>query len=65
MKNILKLLFNFVATSFRISLQMTLYWLSMLILFISLIVVERFKVTEFSYLTSFLMLNYLIQTIDY
>ncbi|KAA6330787.1 hypothetical protein EZS27_011743 [termite gut metagenome] len=53
MKKVLKLLFNFVVTSLRIPLIMTLYWLSMLILSKTLIVVEYFKVAEYQLLDQF------------
>ncbi|KAA6341165.1 hypothetical protein EZS27_011004 [termite gut metagenome] len=54
MKNVLKLLFNFVVTALRTSLQIPVYWLSMLIILsMILIVVEYLKITEYQLLDQF------------
>ncbi|KAA6316815.1 N-acetylmuramoyl-L-alanine amidase AmiC [termite gut metagenome] len=53
--NGLELLFNFVVTSFKISLQMTLSWLIMLILSMTLIMVEYYIMKLRKYYMRFLI----------
>ncbi len=59
-RNDLKLLFNFVVSLFKTSLQILLYWLSMLVLAISIVFVIAIKILKISYLTYLFMLNYVI-----
>ena len=53
MMNDLKLLFNFAANSFTTSLQIPLYWLSMLDLLIVIYSLDNHKVTENQLLNQF------------
>ena len=59
-RNDLKLLFNFVASSPRTSLQIPLYWLSMLVLSIFIRLSSAIKILIISYLAIFFMLNYVM-----
>jgi hypothetical protein len=56
----LKLLFNLVVSLFKTALQISLYWLSMLVLSIFTVFGITIKILIISYLTLFFMLNFVI-----